>query len=694
LSEGNLLNIFIEEAKEILEKLEIDLLKLENEPTNQELINKIFRAMHTLKGSAGLAGLSNIADFVHHGEDLLDQIRDGLLDINPEIINLLLETRDITENMVQAVANPDYEIDEEGKREVSKSLRYFIIEDDSSQEKEKIKKEEKGEKVYKIGIQFNSELFQTGTDPLLLVDELSELGEIMETNFNITKIPEIYELNPEECYLSLTILFKTEATLEEIEDVFIFIEFDSKVEIENVTKNFAEDINISLADKKTGEILVEKGILTEEDVKEALSRQKKLGEILTEEGKVGEKQIEKVVNEQKQSREIQKKSTIKVETDKLEVLMNSMAELVISQAKVKELALNDEVDKSEMELITSLDEVDKRIRNLQEEIMNARMVPIGNTFLRFRRLVRDLSKEQGKEIELEIKGKETELDKKIIEKIGDPLKHLIRNSIDHGIETPEVREEKGKSRKGKITLNAYHQEGNIIIEITDDGQGLDKDNILEEAKQKELIESNQQLDDEEIWQLICEPGLSTNEEVTETSGRGVGMDVVSSNLKKLRGKISISSEKDEGTIFKLKIPLTLAIIDGMAIKVGSEHFIIPLTSVVEFIQPLSQHLKTVKGKGEVVKVRNEYIALMRLYELFDLKPKEKDPTEGILVIVQEAGKKICLFVEEILGQNQAVVKSLEDNYTYVEGLSGATILGDGSVAMILDVATIIRMALA
>ncbi|WP_018247229.1 chemotaxis protein CheA [Orenia marismortui] len=698
MGEEALVNIFIEEAKEILGELEIDLLQLENETENQELINKIFRSMHTLKGSAGLTGLSKIADFVHHAEDLLDQIRNDYLEINGEIISLLLESRDIVEEMLQEIINPGYVIDDQKIHEISKSFKCLLKSKNSEEVNfkntaNKLEKSKVDEKVYRIKLKLNENVFETGTDPLALIKELEDFSEVIDNNINLSRIPEIYEMDPEKCYLTFTLLIKTQVSIDRIKEVFIFIEFDNEIEIEEITENFDFDqgLDISLADKLTGEILVEKGIITEDDVKDALEEQKKLGQILADSGKVSEKQIEKVVKEQKESRNVQEKSSIKVDTNKLEKLMNTMSELVISQAKVRELAFKEGGHKN-TELLTAFDEVEKWIKDLQEEIMKVRMVPIANTFMRFRRLVRDLSRKQGKEIVLDIRGKETELDKNIIEKIADPLKHMIRNAIDHGIELPAEREEAGKSKEGKITLNAYHKEGHIVIEISDDGQGLDKEKILEKAKKKGVVGQKDDLKDEEIYNLIFAPGFSTAQKITETSGRGVGMDVVRSNIEKLRGTVNISTRLGKGTTFKLKLPLTLAIIDGMVVKVGEETFIIPLNSIYEFIQPLKKDLKTVKGKGEVVKVRDEYITLTRLHKVFNLEAKATDPTKAIVVIVHDEGKKTCLLVDEIIGQQQAVVKSLEENYTYVEGMAGATILGNGSVAMILDIATVIKMA--
>ncbi|PRX27473.1 two-component system chemotaxis sensor kinase CheA [Orenia metallireducens] len=696
MGEETLINIFVEESEEILEELEIDLIQLEGNPQDDELINKIFRSMHTLKGSAGLTGLTDIADFVHHAEDVLDKIRNHSLQINYEIISLLLESRDIIEAMVKQIFNPEYHVDQQKVIEISTAFKFFLEAPVSNQgakdfveEKQKLSEEDS---VYRIKLKLNNNLFETGTDPLGLIKELSDFCDVLDINVNLSRIPEIYELNPEGCYLTLTIFVKTSDSLKRLQDVFIFIEFYNEIEIEEVTEDFKDGLDQTLAEKLTGEILVERGIVEEEDIEEALEEQNRIGEILSKRGKVSKKQVEKVVGEQTKVRNIKEKSSIKVDTYKLEQLMNSMAELVISQAKVRDLVFQFHNNK-ETEFVTAFDEVDKRIKDLQEEIMKVRMVPIGDTFIRFKRLVRDLSKKQGKEIALEIKGKETELDKNIIEQIADPLKHMIRNSIDHGIELPEEREQEGKNRVGKITLSAYHKEGSIIIKVVDDGAGLDKDKILRKAIDKGIVNREDKLKDEDIYQLIFAPGFSTAQVVTETSGRGVGMDVVRSNIERLRGTVNISTALNQGTTFKIKLPLTLAIIDGMAIKVGEENFIIPMNAIYEFIQPAPEHLKTVKGKGEVVKVRDNYITLTRLHSLFNIEAKETDPTKAIVVVVHDEGKKTCLLVDEILGQQQAVVKSLEDNYTYVEGMAGATILGNGNVAMILDISTIIKMAL-
>lgn len=692
--EENLQQIFIEEATDLLKDLENSLIELEDRPTDFELVNQIFRAMHTIKGSAALTGMTEISDFVHHAEDLLDQIRHETIDVNPDIIDILLKSTDVIKAMVNSLYDSSIIVPKRRKEELIESINFFKIEDDSK-DLEAQKKEEttdEKEKVFKIKLDLNESFFSTGTDPILLIEDLAELGRILDININLTRIPELFELKAESCYLKWQLILRTKETEEKIHEVFLFVESDNHITIEDVTEDFDGDFDKTLADKLTGEILVERGILDAKDIRESLEQQNKLGDILENQGKVAKEQIEKVVEEQSQSRKIQEKSKIKVDADKLENLINSMADLVISQARLRELTINTQ-EKVSMELSNALDEMDTKIRSLQEDIMSTRMIPVGNTFIRYKRLVRDLSQEQNKDVNFILKGKETELDKTVIEKIADPLKHMIRNAIDHGIETPEERKAAGKNPEARLELNAYHKEGKVIIEVSDDGSGLDEEKILNKAVENGIIHPEDELSESDIYNLIMAPGFSTKEVVTETSGRGVGMDVVKNNIENLRGSINIMSKKGKGTTFRMKLPLTLAIIDGMKVKVGNDYFIIPLNSIMEFIRPKPEHFKTVESKGEVIQIRENYLSLARLYKILDLEPNVIDPSKGLVVVVQEDNKQICILVDEIIGQQQAVIKSLEDNYTYVEGMAGAAILGDGNVAMILDIATIIRMSI-
>lgn len=693
--EENLQQIFIEEASDLLKDLENCLIELEDRPTDFELINQIFRAMHTIKGSAALTGMTDISDFVHHAEDLLDQIRHETIEVNPDIIDILLKSADVVKAMVNALYDSSIIVPKQRKKDLIESINFFKLEDKKVKIKthdKSINEPTKGEKIFKIKLDLNESFFATGTDPILLIEDLEQLGRILDININLTRIPEIFELKSENCYLKWQLILKTNETINQIHEVFLFVESDNKISIDDVTENYDGDFDKTLANKLTGEILVEKGILDKRDIDESLEKQNKLGDILENQGKLPREPIDRLIQEQSESRKIQEKSKIKVDADKLENLINSMADLVISQARLRELTITNQ-EKVSMELSNALDEMDTKLRSLQEDIMSTRMIPVGNTFIRYKRLVRDLSQEQNKNIKFVLKGKETELDKTVIEKIADPLKHMIRNAIDHGIETKEEREESGKNPEARLELNAYHKEGKIIIEVSDDGGGLDKEKILKKAIENGVISAEDELSEPEIYNLIMAPGFSTKDVVTETSGRGVGMDVVKNNIENLRGSINITSKKGQGTTFRLKLPLTLAIIDGMKVKVGDDYFIIPLNSIVEFIRPKPEHFKTIESKGEAIQIRENYLSLARLYEILDIEPNVIDPAKGLVVVVQENNKQICILVDEIIGQQQAVIKSLEDNYTYVEGMAGAAILGDGNVAMILDIATIIKMSI-
>ena len=383
-------------------------------------------------------------------------------------------------------------------------------------------------------------------------------------------------------------------------------------------------------------------------------------------------------------------ASIRVSTEKVDQLINLVGELVITQAMLSQTA--SQVDPVIYEkLLNGMTQLERNTRDLQDSVMSIRMMPISFVFSRFPRLVRDLAAKLGKQVELKTIGEGTELDKGLIEKISDPLTHLVRNSLDHGIENPEKRIASGKDKKGTITLSASHQGGNIVISIADDGAGLSRDRILAKAREKD-IPVNDDMPDHDVWKLIFAPGFSTAEVVTDVSGRGVGMDVVKRNIEGMGGRVEISSIQDQGTTITIRLPLTLAILDGMSIAVGNEIFIIPLTYIIESMQPRKEDMNTISGQGCVVHVRGEYLPLIALHEVFNLKPNVKEHHHGILVILESDRKKIALFVDELVGQHQVVIKSLESNYRKVPGTAGATIMGDGKVAMIIDVTSLVRMS--
>jgi two-component system chemotaxis sensor kinase CheA len=384
--------------------------------------------------------------------------------------------------------------------------------------------------------------------------------------------------------------------------------------------------------------------------------------------------------------------SIRVSVEKIDELMNTVGELVITQAMLSQLGSQMEGSTAE-ELRAGLAQLERNMRELQESVMRVRMLPISFVFSRFPRMVRDLAQRLGKQIELKMTGEQTELDKTVMEKIGDPLVHLVRNSVDHGIEkSPEARVAVGKSPVGTVHLDACHRGGNIAVEVSDDGGGLDKDRILEKARSRGLIGPNDTLTDEQIYELIFMPGFSTAEKTTDVSGRGVGMDVVRRNVKELGGKIEIRSERGKGSRFIITLPLTLAIVDGQSVAVGTETYIVPLISIVESLQLKPSSVSRLSGRGEVFSFRGDYLPIVRLHELFGVEPKAQELHDGLVVVAEGDGRRVGLFVDDLLGQQQVVIKSLEANYGSVEGVSGATILGDGSVALILDLAGLIRAA--
>ena len=384
-------------------------------------------------------------------------------------------------------------------------------------------------------------------------------------------------------------------------------------------------------------------------------------------------------------------ASIRVDTDKIDKLINLVGELVITQSMLSDLSTRFEMSQLAL-LLERVAQLECNTREIQERVMAIRMLPIGSAFSRFPRLVRDLSAKAGKKIQLVLSGEETELDKTVIESIGDPLTHLVRNSADHGLEPPEERLDNNKPELGTIRLNAFHEGGNICITVEDDGRGLNRDKILAKAIKQGLIAENEKLSDDQIWPLIFKPGFSTAEKVTDVSGRGVGMDVVKRNIEGLGGTVKIKTALGKGTMFTLKLPLTLAIIEGMTVRVGRETYIVPLLSILESIQPKAGAMKTVVGKGELINVRGTYLPMIRMYDVFSLQPEHTEPTKAILLILETEGERVAVMVDEILGQQQVVIKSMEQNFHKVAGIAGATILGDGTVGFILDVRGLIEMS--
>jgi len=473
-----------------------------------------------------------------------------------------------------------------------------------------------------------------------------------------------------------------------LRDVFLFVMDDNNIEIENVTDKYAEVKEQGyLTEKKLGEILIEKGIINDSDLEEIVKLQSnknfRIGDIIVQKGLASTKQVDEALQEQDKIKKKLEISTVRVDSAKLDNLMNLLGEIVIGQASLHRVS-EDMDDEVAFRLKNSLYGLDRVTREFQEQIMSIRMVPIGPTFDQFKRFVRDTAHSLGKEIKLKVEGGDTELDKTVIEKIGDPLKHMIRNAIGHGIEIASEREAKGKSPAGTVTLKAYHQEGNVFIDVIDDGDGIPLDDVKRKGVLLGLITEDEN-SKEKILPLIFNPGFSTSERVGDLSGRGVGMDVVKNNVEELRGTVEVKSKKGEGTLIRIKLPLTLAIIEGMLVKVGTSILIIPLLSVIETIQVKKDDYRTVEGKGEVILVRGEYISLIRLNLLFGIDAGITNPWEALIVIVESNGERIGIMIDDLIGQQQIVIKSIDNFITTSRSISGATILGDGRVALIIDI---------
>jgi two-component system, chemotaxis family, sensor kinase CheA len=440
-----------------------------------------------------------------------------------------------------------------------------------------------------------------------------------------------------------------------------------------------------------GEILVAQQAVTPEQIGQALRQQRRVGEILVAQKAATPAQVQRALEAQATQAPTGDAASIRVHTDKVDKLVNLVGEMVITQSMLAQIASKFTLDQLPR-LVEAVTAMERHSRELQERVMAVRMQPIKTVFSRFHRLMRDLSRSLGKSIRLEISGEETELDKTVIDRIGDPMTHLVRNSVDHGIEPPEVRRELGKPAEGVVRLRAYQQGGNIFVEISDDGKGLDTARIRRKGVDIGLIRDGEILSDDQVHALIFRPGFSTADRVTDLSGRGVGMDVVRRNIESLGGQVAIVSRAGRGSTFTIKLPLTLAILDGLSVRVGGALYIVPLVNITESIRPKAGQVHTIAGRGEVLDVRGHVIPVLRLYEVLGVTPEVTDPTQSLLVMVENGTERVAILVDELLGQHQVVIKSLETNYQRIEGISGATIMGDGQVALILDVPGLARLA--
>ncbi|MBK0018606.1 chemotaxis protein CheA [Kosakonia sp. S42] len=642
---------FFDEADELMADMEKYLLELDLEAPDREVLNAIFRAAHSIKGGAGTFGFTVLQQTMHILENLLDDVRSGKLQINDPIRDLFLESKDIMQDQLDAY-KASAEPDQEAFRYICEALRQIALD---SAEPTTLPAEvaapvavepvappvaatkPEGERLRIILSTIKEE------DQQPLIDELGNLGKVSA-------------LQTDQTGLQLTLA--TTATPDDILAVLCFI-------LE------PEQIAISPAPVEEPSVpAIETTAPAQSSAAPAVRAAR------PETARTKPHQAEA--------------SSIRVAVEKVDQIINQVGELIITQAMLSQLS--GMLDSSTHDiLITTIAQLERNARDLQESVMSIRMMPMDYVFSRFPRLVHDLAGKLNKEVELTLVGGSAELDKRLIEQIVDPLTHLVRNSLDHGIEPVEVRRANGKAEKGNLVLSAEHHGGNIIIEVTDDGAGLNREKILARAQQQGMAISDN-MSDEDVWMLIFAPGFSTAEKVTDVSGRGVGMDVVRRNIQEMGGHVTIHSEQGRGSKIRIILPLTLAILDGMSVRVGSEIYVLPLGSMMESLMLSENTLHRMTGGERMLQVREEYLPLVELGKLFGIHEDDYDFSEGIAVIVQSAGSRYALLVDQLIGQHQVVVKNLEQNYRKIPGISAATILGDGSVALILDVAVLTTLA--
>lgn len=638
---------FHEESLDGLDAMEQALLALDEGAEDPELINVVFRAAHSIKGGAATFGFSDVAAFTHVAENLMDEVRSGRRPMEKAVVELLLRSGDIIRDMLslQMAGQP-------GATAESQALLAELsamVSGGSAAPAAAARAAAPAETIEGWDIAFRpfDYLLKTGNDPARMFRELEAMGPLTVTS-DLSKLPPLAEMDPSSSYLAYTLNLAAGAKRAAVEGVFDWVDGDCDL---TLTPRVAAAAPAPAAPAAVA-------------------------------APAAPRAVREVANSEA--------SSVRVGIEKIDTLINLVGELVITQSMLSQF--HDGVDASQLEMLRQgLAQLGRHTRELQESVMSIRMLPISTVFNRFPRLVRDLAQKLDKKVVLDLRGEGTELDKTVLEKIGDPLVHLVRNAIDHGLEVPVKRLAAGKGDTGTLRMEAFHRGGSIVVEVGDDGAGLNRDAIVAKAIQRGIITSGEGMSDNQVAELIFEAGFSTAAATTDLSGRGVGMDVVRRNVMDLGGTVSINSKYGQGTTFTITLPLTLAIIDGLTAAVGEETYIVPLVSIVESVQVKPEALRSVVGGGELFRFRDEWLPIVRLYDVFGCDGPRRAIEDGIVIVVEGEGTRIGLFVDELIGQQQAVVKSLEANYRRVAGISGATILADGSVALITDITGLVRL---
>ena len=661
-------SVFFEEAEDGLAVMESGLLQLDEGVRDPELINSIFRAAHSIKGGSGTFGFDELIDFTHSIETLLDRMRDGQHPIDSETVSVLL--RAVDQLRVLMVAAMDAQpTDPAQTQEILDDINALLGQEDEDEAPGKSESSKNGagggKKTYGVDFEPNPTMMRSGNDPVLILREVASLGTA-RVSADTSGLVDFENMDPEAFYLKFRVELETASSADRIEEVFAWVEDEAKVAV--------TELNPSAASKPAAP---------------AAAPPKPQAETAPPKSPETPQATEVAVA--KQPSKSPDSGSIRVSIEKIDALINLVGELVITQSMLGQIEKTFDMSKLDR-LRDGLSELERNTRQLQESVMRIRMLPIRFVFSRFPRMVRDLGQKLDKQVRLTLSGEGTELDKTVMEKIGDPLVHLVRNALDHGIESPSVRREAGKNPEGSLELKAYHQGGSIVIEVRDDGRGLDEQKIFDRAVERGLVEAGDRPPAERILDLIFHPGFSTAEKISDISGRGVGLDVVRRNIRELGGHIEVTSKHGIGTTFTIRLPLTLAILDGQLVQIGRQTFIVPLVSIAETLEMEEELVSAVAGRAEVYRLRDEYIPIVRLYELFGIEGARTNLEGTLLTVIEGAGQRAGILVDDLLDQQQVVIKSLESNFRQVDGVSGATILGDGTVALILDTAGLINFA--
>ena len=692
------LHTFILEARELLEDMEAALLRVADEADPRESINAIFRAAHTIKGSSGLFGLDAVVTFTHVVESVLDRVRDGAVSLDESLVPLMLSSGDYIGRLVDAVERGEPQADPktepEGAALLAQLQKYLadVAAPVAQAPAASAAAAAGGAAHWHLSLRFGPDVLRNGMDPLSFIRYLATLGEIERIVTLPDAVPNLDALDPEGCCLGFEIGFLTTADKAAIENVFEFVIDDCTLRIVPPGSQVEQYIELIRSQpegpSRLGEILVRCGSVTAHELETALRVQaetvpaRRIGAILADQGNVAPQVVEAALAKQKQVKETRgsESQSVRVDADKLDRLINLVGELIIATAGANLVAKRTR----NLELMERNSTLSSLVEEVRDSALQLRMVKIGGTFARFKRVVHDVARELGKDIELAVSGEDTELDKTVVEKIGDPLMHLVRNAMDHGIDSPELRAARGKRATGTVSLNAFHDSGSIVIQVSDDGGGLNREKILAKGIERGLVEAGRAMSDAEVYALIFEPGFSTAEQITNLSGRGVGMDVVKRNITALRGNVAIASEPGRGTTVTVRLPLTLAIINGFQVAVGKSVFVVPMDMVDECVE------FSAEVGHDYTDLRGQVLPFIRLRELFDV-PGATAGRQNI-VVVKHAGQKFGLVVDALLGEAQTVIKPLSRMFAQVRGISGSSILGSGDVALILDVPVLMQEA--